>query len=190
MQENLGLVDYRNIILEDDFIYLENNAEIELGAVAKGYVCDKIAKMLEGTPSIVDIGGTVKAVAKDITAGIKSPDHNGVLCSFTLPAGKAVATSGSYERNFTYEGTMYHHILDPDTGYPVESPFVSVSVITDSGFKSDILSTTFFATENPELPPKTEAIFVTKDNRIFATEGIKNLKLFHTDYKIVNSLQE
>ena len=190
MQENLKSVDYRNIILEEDFIYLENGAEIELGAVAKGYVCDRIAKMLVGIPSVVDVGGTVKAVAKDITAGIKSPDHNGILCSFTLPAERAVATSGSYERNFTYEGALYHHILDTNIGFPVDSPYVSVSVITDSGLKSDILSTTFFATENPELPERVEAIFVTKDNRIFATDGIKNLKLLNTDYEIVNSLQE
>ncbi len=188
--KNLQAVDSHNIILDGDFIVLENGAEIELGAVAKGYVCDKVAEMLNGYPSVIDIGGTVKAIGKDITAGIKSPDHDGILCSFSLPAGKAVATSGSYERNFTYGEVLYHHILDPNTGYPVDSPFVSVSVIADSALLCDILSTTYFATENSQLEDGVDVIFVTKDNRVFATEGIKNLKLFNTDYEVVNSLQE
>ena len=47
LQENLKAVDYKNIVIEDDFIYLENNAEIELGAVAKGYACDELAGYLK-----------------------------------------------------------------------------------------------------------------------------------------------
>ena len=190
LQDNLRFVDIQNIVLEDDFIYLENNAEIELGAVAKGYVCDKISSMLELETALIDIGGTIKAVGKDITAGIKSPNHDGILCSFTLPAGKAVATSGSYERYFTVNNTTYHHILDPKTGYPMESPYASVSVICDSALKADILSTTYFSQPDPEIPEEIDVIFVTKDNRIFVTDGMKDIKMLHTDYEVMNYGQE
>lgn len=187
---NLKAVDYRNIVLEDDFIVLENNAEIELGAVAKGYVCDWVSNQLTDTVAIVDIGGTVKTIGKNITAGIKSPDHDGVLCAFTLMDGQAVATSGTYERSFTDSGTLYHHILNPKTGMPVDSPYVSVSVIGDSALVCDILSTTYFATDDPQIPDGIDAIFVTKDKQIYATEGILNLKTLNTDYTVLDYIQE
>ena len=188
--ENLTSVDYRNIVLEDDFIYLENNAEIELGGVAKGFVCENVAEYLKGTRAIIDIGGTVKATEKDITAGVKSPTHTGLLCSFTLPAGKAVSTSGSYERCFTVQDKTYHHIIDPKTGYPFDSDYISVSVICDSALEADILSTTYFAMENPQLPQGVEAIFVSKYRGVYVTDGIQNFKLLDTSYRIINGLQE
>ncbi|MBQ7950904.1 MAG: FAD:protein FMN transferase [Clostridia bacterium] len=190
LKQNLRAVDWRNVILEDDFIYLENEAEIDLGAVAKGYICDKIADYLTQEVAIVDIGGTVKAVGEDITAGIKSPTLDGLLCSFTLPAGKAVATSGSYERNFTVDNQTYHHIINPKTGYPFDSEFVSVSVICDSAMEADILATTWFCDENQDYNKNVEAIFVTKDNKIIVTDGIKNFNLLHTDYTISNEKVE
>lgn len=190
LSHHLKSVDYRNIVLEDDFIYLEQNAELDLGAVAKGFACDEIATYLNGTSAIIDIGGTIKTIGEDIIAGIKSPEHDGILCTFTLPAGKAVATSGSYERCFTHEDKLYHHILNPKTGYPVDSDFVSVSVISDSALQADILSTTYFAMPHPQPDDGIDAIFVTGDKRIFVTEGIKDLKLSNTEYRIVKNLQE
>ncbi len=188
--QNLQAVDWRNIVLEDDFIYLENEAEVDLGAVAKGYICDKIADYLNQEIAIIDVGGTVKTVGADITAGIKSPTLDGLLCSFTLPAGKAVATSGSYERYFTANDKTYHHIINPKTGYPFDSELVSVSVIGDSAMEADILATTWFADESRRNHENFEAVFVTKDNKIIVTEGIKNFKLIHNDYTILNEKVE
>lgn len=188
--ENLKRVGFLNIVLEDDFIYLENGAEIDLGAVAKGYVCDEICAYLNNEIATIDIGGTVKTMGKDITAGVKAPTQDGLLCSFTLPKGKAVATSGSYERNFTVDGETYHHILNPKTGYPFESEFLSVSVICDSAMEADILATTWFAMEQPQSKNGVDAIFVTKDFKVFATEGIKNLKMLHNDYTLIKEKAE
>lgn len=190
IKDNIKSVDYRNIILEDDFIYLENGAEIDLGAVAKGFVCDDIATYLSGEVAMIDIGGTVKTVGKDITAGVKAPTHDGLLCSFTLPEGKAVATSGSYERNFTVDGETYHHILNPETGYPFDSELLSVSVICDSAMKADVLATTLFAMSQTKAENDVDAIFVTKDHRVFITDGIKNFKMLHNDYTLVNEKAE
>lgn len=187
---NLASVNFQNIILEDDFIYLENNAEIDLGAVAKGYVCDEIAASLEDKALMIDIGGTIKTVGKDITAGVKAPTVDGLLCSFTLPNGKAVATSGSYERNFTVDGETYHHILNPKTGYPFDNELLSVSVICDSAMEADILATKWFAMGKPQTVEGVDAIFVTKDHRVFVTYGIKNLKMLHNDYTLMDEKVE
>ena len=93
--ENLKRVGYQNIIVSHNGIQLKNDAEIEPGAAAKGYVCDQVANMLSGKIALIDIGGTVKTIGKDCVVGVKSPNHDGLLCSFTLTDGKSVSTSGS-----------------------------------------------------------------------------------------------
>ncbi len=184
IEKNLPAVDYNNIVLTDNSIHLENNAEIEGGAVVKGYVCEQIAKILSDKTAIIDIGGTVKAIGKSITAGVKSPDGNGLLCSFTLANGQAVATSGSYERNFVSDGKLYHHILNPKTGYPAETDLVSVTVICDSALEADILSTTLFMEDSLRIPKKAEVVFVTKDGSVYASSGIQNFKLLNEEYNV------
>lgn len=190
LSENLKSVGYQNIVISDDAIQLNNNAEIELGAVAKGYVCDQVAKMLSDKNALIDIGGTVKTVGKEITAGVKSPDYDGLLCSFALPNGSAVSTSGSYERNFILNDQLYHHILDPKTGYPVESNLVSVTVICDSALEADILSTTLFLENSFRIPESAEVIYVTKDHSVYVSSGISDFKLLNDTYQKAEFIKE
>ena len=82
--------------------------------------------------------------------------HNGVLYndewlrkSEKLPSTKIktdsyIAVSGSYERFFEKDGVRYHHILNPENGYPAESDIESSVVISGSGALSDALSTALF----------------------------------------------
>lgn len=184
VQKNLSSVGYQNIRISENEIILENGAEVEGGAVVKGYVCDQIANMLTEDTALIDIGGTVKTVGKSVTAGVKSPDHNGLLCSFTLPIGKAVATSGSYERSFVLDGKLYHHILNPGTGYPAETDFVSVTVVCDSAFLADVFSTTLFAGNSMRIPDDVEVIYVTKENLVFTSAGIENFRLINQAYQL------
>lgn len=190
LAQNLASVGYWNIKLSDDSVQLENGAEIEGGAVVKGYVCDRVAEKLSGNTALIDIGGTIKTVGKDITAGVKSPDHNGLLCSFTLKDGKAVSTSGSYERSFQLDGKLYHHILNPKTGYPTTTDFVSVTVICDSALEADIFSTTLFAENSFRIPKSAEVIYVTNDHLVYISPGIENFKLLNGDYQTINLTEE
>ena len=190
LSENLKSVGYQNIVISDDDIQLKNNAEIEFGAVAKGYVCDQVAKMLSDKNALIDIGGTVKTVGKEITAGVKSPDYDGLLCSFALPNGRAVSTSGSYERNFILNDQLYHHILDPKTGYPVETNLVSVTVICDSALEADILSTTLFLENSFRIPESAEVIYVTKDHSVYVSSGISDFKLLNDTYQKAEFIKE
>ncbi len=56
----------------------------------------------------------------------------------------AIATSGNYERFFITNGVRYHHIIDPQTAYPVKNEIASVSAITTNAMEADCYSTTLF----------------------------------------------
>ena len=73
------------------------------------------------------------------------------IASFTVNDA-VVAVSGAYERFFEQDGVIYHHILDPHTGYPAQSDIVSVGVVwpadgtagQNPGAAADHWSTTLF----------------------------------------------
>lgn len=58
---------------------------------------------------------------------------------------KSVVSSGVYERCFEQDGTLYHHLLNPKTGYSYDNGLIAVTIISDQSVDGDALSTTCFA---------------------------------------------
>lgn len=174
-------------------VTLKNGAALDPGAVGKGAGCDLAAARLRaaGVPAVVDFGGTVLVCGrrKDNaawTVGIRDPfaGDGSYFATLTLRPDEEtpclfVSTSGSYEKTFTENGKTYHHILDPDTGYPVETALVSVSVVSPAGLVSDALSTALFVMgDTPDArrllaAHGAEAVFVYRDGGVARTEGLR-----------------
>ena len=148
-------VSAENIILSDDnYIgFTDDECMIDLGGLAKGYIGDRLKSLLTEygvTSAIISLGGNVVALGDKngtpYTVGIRKPfsDTTSVITTVAA-ADTSVITSGNYERYFTWDGTLYHHILDPRTGYPYDTDLSSATVICKSSLQGDILSTTLIA---------------------------------------------
>lgn len=181
----LTKVDYSKVEVTDDFIEL-NGCRLDLGATAKGYIAGKICDYLkkEGvTGAIVDLGGNIscigtKADGTGFTVGIKKPfDEEGQMSLALDLRDMNIVTSGVYERYFYDDDKLYHHILNPATGYPCENALLSVTVISADAAQCDALSTGCFvlgmdkAKELVEGLDGVYAVFIDDNYDVYYTKG-------------------
>ena len=152
--EELGdRIDYTRVSLDQESASLPDGMKLDLGAVAKGYTADRLAKLAQErdiTSALLDLGqSTILALGAKPDGspwriGIQDPQGEGYLGVLELE-GQAMGTSGGYQRYYTApDGTVYQHILDPKTGYPVESDLLSVSILCDNGTMADAYSTALY----------------------------------------------
>ena len=160
---------------------------LDLGAIAKGYIADKIKDYLlahDVTSAMINLGGNVlcvggKSDSKDFTVGVKKPftQSNELLLTLNL-RDCSVVSSGTYERYFYENDTFYHHILNPATGYPYDNRLTDVTILSAVSLDGDCLSTTCFALGLDdglaliESLDNIEAVFVTTDGSIYYSSGM------------------
>ncbi len=180
-------VDYKNIVIKDNRVKLTNSkAALDVGAIAKGYIADRLKEYLEDNGikhAIINLGGNVVAMdtktdGSKYNIGIQKPfDEAGEPITSVKVANKSVVTTGTYQRYFEKNGKLYHHILDPSTGYPCDNNLSSVTIITNSSLTADALSTTCFLLGYDEgmklvnLLDNVDAVFITDDNKIHYSEN-------------------
>ena len=128
--------------------------QLDLGAIAKGYIADRLKDYLKEqgvTSATINLGGNVLCIGghtdgKPFSVGIQKPfaQRNEVLLSVDVD-DLSVVSSGIYERYFESNGTLYHHILNPKTGMPYNNGLTSVSILSSTSVEGDGLSTACFA---------------------------------------------
>lgn len=196
--EILQSVGYNTISLVDGKIVKQNaSTMLDCGAIAKGYGCDMVARMLDskGVKNyIIEIGGEIVTkgnndkgetwnVAISKPTENATPDNGGHQAVISI-SGKGMATSGNY-RNFRIEnGKKYAHTIDPRTGYPVQHSLLSATVIAENCAKADAYATAFMVTgleQAIELckSDDIEAFFIYADEngdlQTIATEGFNKV---------------
>ncbi len=147
----LPLIDSDALLVEDRKAFLAREGmKVNLGAIAKGYIADKVKEVLMENGvrhATLDLGRNVLLIGgktddDDFNIGIIDPNSQEEKLVGSLPVSdRSIVTSGVNERYFTYEGKHYHHILDPFTGFPAENGVASVTILSDSSAQGDALST-------------------------------------------------
>lgn len=196
----LELDNYKNIQINSEnktVKFLKDTVKIDLGAIAKGYVADEMKKVIcekyNIHSGILNLGGNVIAIGKKNNnslwkVGICNPINNSYVIATLESSDETVVTSGNYERYFIENGMKYHHILDPNTGYPANSGLISTTIVTESSIDADALSTATYvlgldkSKELVESIDNVEGVFITEDMVIDMTSGINNrIKVIQND---------
>ena len=192
IQRLLKITNPEEIVLNDSNreVYLSKEGmRIDLGALAKGYIADKLKEFLveQGVQSgIIDLGGNILTIGENPTfhrpwrIGIQNPlldrgEHVAVIAV----SDASVVTSGIYERQLVVDGKTYHHIFDRTTGYPMETEVASITIVAEKSVDCEIWTTRLFG-QNPydiieeiEQQPGLEAFVITKNQKMMYTSGIQ-----------------
>ena len=191
ISEKLVNVGYEGIIFPgENLISLPAGMKLDLGAIAKGYALATVRDILVENGiqhAILDFGGDIFTIGRkpdgsNWRVAIKTPiiGDNSLVCLVEV-YDSCVMTSGGYERYFESDGTIYHHILDPTTGYPAASGLLSVTIISSDPTGADALSTAAFVLgleKGLQLINELEgfeAIFITQEKVIYVTEGLRDM---------------
>ncbi len=173
----------------DNTVYLaDSEMTLDVGAIAKGYAAEKVAKWMTGNGYygyILNIGGNVRTVGErdgeKWKVGIENPDTEDTENPYIeyLELGEmSLVTSGSYQRYYTVNGKNYHHIIDSKTLMPAQN-FQSVSVLCENSGVADALSTALFCLSYQEGLAilenfsNTEVMWVLPDGKKLYTDGFK-----------------
>ena len=192
IQTLLQITNPEDIVLDHSKqeVYLSKvGMRIDLGALAKGYIADKLKEFLEeqGVQSgMINLGGNILTIGENPTyqrpwrIGIQNPildrgEHVAVIAI----SDASVVTSGIYERQLVVDGKTYHHIFDRKTGYPMETEVASLTIVAKKSVDCEIWTTRLFG-QNPyniieeiEQQPGLEAFVITKNQKMMYTSGIQ-----------------
>lgn len=188
----LALVGAERLTLADGVLSKPDaDIAIDLGGIGKGWALGKAASLIDaaGSYGTVSFGGNIavigtKADGSDWRVGVKNPADPTHLCAKLDISSGIVAVSGGYERYAEYDGKRYHHILDPQTGYPSDSDLASAAVWVPgiderSGALCDALSTALFVMGREAALGfyesgvyEFEALLIGADGTITATGGL------------------
>ena len=188
----LEITDPNQIILDEEkqSVFLaKKGMAINLGALAKGYIADLMIDYMKkrGVDSgLINLGGNVLAFGDakhnpDLMwrIGIQNPVESRGNHLFTIGIkNQSVVTSGIYERKHTENGKTYHHILNPKTGYPVETNVAGLSIISTASVDGEIWTTRLFGKSVEDILdevnnlPDIEAVVVTTEGKVYYTSGV------------------
>lgn len=182
IEKALALVGADRVHVEgQELVFADQTTMIDLGALVKGYAADQIKAYLEEkgvTSGLINLGGNVLAIGKKPDGslwkiGIQKPFASHQEMADTVQVdGQTVVSSGIYERCFEQDGRIYHHILDPKNGYPVENDIEGITIIGESSLVGDAFSTTCLLlgvertkeiiSEHPEL----KAVIINRNSEV------------------------
>lgn len=193
----LEFVGMEKVKLNGSELVKENRGIMfDFNAIAQGYSVDLVAEYLDSLKIdnyLVEIGGEIRAKGKNPKndtwkIGIDKPNENNNVPGEALQNiieidNSSLATSGNYRKFFEKEGQKFTHFINPNTGYPVYSNLLSVTVIANDCMTADAYATSLmimglekskeFLSKNRDI----EAYMIYSDEKgdfkTYSTEGME-----------------
>ena len=185
IKERMKLIDPFSVDLNDtdQTVFLKKSGmELDLGGIAKGWIADRIKDfwMAYGVHAgIINLGGNIllvgdspKRTSGQWSVGVQDPKEprGNNIASVIVPQCSAV-TSGTYERYLEVDGHKYHHLIDPRTGYPVETNLAGVTTFTKYSVEAEVECKRLFFAGKPvagwhDNPDRIGAVFVYNDEHV------------------------
>lgn len=170
-------------------VYLEDkDMSLDVGAIGKGYAVEKISEEAarQGMDHLlISVGGNIEALGtkgdgSSWILGIQNPDlTSDQAYVYKIKAkNQSLVTSGNYQRYYLVDGTVYHHIINPETLMP-STYFTAVSVLNKQSGVADALSTALYNMPYEEgfslieSLPDTEAMWIYEDGKFAFSSGFK-----------------
>lgn len=161
----LKKTDPQNIVLNAaaQTVFLsEPGMLIDLGSLAKGFIADLLIDYLKSVgalSALINLGGNIVVLGPspankdhDWRIGIRRPGPSRNQSIVALKSfDQSVVTSGIYERSLVDDEQTYHHILDPHTGYPIETDVASLTIVSDKSIDGEIWTTRLFGKSSEEI---------------------------------------
>ena len=177
-----------NINEDNSVVFAQQGMGIDLGGIGKGYAGQRVHDILaeNGVSSaLMELGGNIcllgtKPDGSLWRVAIMSPFDTSDRVGVIEAKDVSIVTSGGYQRYFEEDGTTYHHIIDPSTGFPADSGLMSVTIVCSDGLLADALSTALFVMGEDEAcrfwreNGGFEMLLVTDDGRIVISSGIED----------------
>lgn len=194
IENTLSLIAPSQIITnpDEETVFLaKKGMRIDLGAIAKGYIADRVIDYLKRknvTAAMINLGGNVLTYGPNRNRsdnkwyiGIQHPElERGNNVGIIKVDNQSVVTSGIYERKLVQDGKTYHHIFDPRTGYPIETEMASITIVADLSVDCEIWTTRLFGLpiiEAMMIIERTvgiEGIIITKNHSIAISQGLRS----------------
>ncbi|NLL04230.1 MAG: FAD:protein FMN transferase [Clostridiaceae bacterium] len=199
IEDLLSLVNYEDVIIDKSISKAKlrkKSQVVDLGGIAKGFAGDKAIELYREhkvNSAFINIGGNIVLLGSKPDGslwkvGVRNPTGpEGTYIGVISAKDKAIVSSGDYQRYFEKDGVRYHHIIDPRTGYPADSGLIGTTVISDLSIDADALSTATFVLglekgmDLIEELEGVEAVFITKDKKIYITKGLSSSFKFEDD---------
>lgn len=190
LEELLAMVDGSSLILTDTTAALPmKGMELDLGGIAKGYAASRAEQALRSSGvehALLDLGRNITVIGtkpdgSNWRVAVQDPANSDRAVGVLSLQDCSAVTSGGYQRYFEQDGVVYHHIIDPRTGYPADSGLISATVVCADSALADLLSTAVFVLGEEDALTlwRTEGCFelilVTDDNRVVVTEGLADI---------------
>lgn len=173
--------------VDGNTVSIPDDVQIDLGGIAKGFTSDHMMQVFADsgvTSGIISLGGNVQALGlkpdgSRWRVAVQDPKNSEDNFAVIEIEDEAVITSGGYQRYFEQDGTTYHHIIDPRTGYPADSGIISSTIISHDGTLADGLSTSLFIMGVDDAldywrahSDEFDAILMDENGTVYVTDGI------------------